>query len=218
MPAPRVGPEAPPEFHPEFGYFWPAPQFRRVLRVALISTACGAAVGALAVFAGLSARGGGDRTSAAGAPASLATVGRADSSAEHAPAHSAEVAPAATRENEASGGCRGQTWPYLAGDCLAKSESLKPMGKDVRVLRPDQPAQSAPAMVIAAPSGKEALKAEAEATAAKTAAAAREEVKKERRHRHVRRARRPAEPENYEAYAMPYRGRYEPRRDWGWQW
>jgi hypothetical protein len=38
-------------FHPEFGYFHPLPRFRRDLRVALASFACGAALGAVAIVA-----------------------------------------------------------------------------------------------------------------------------------------------------------------------
>jgi hypothetical protein len=38
-------------FHPDFGYFYPVPRFRRDVRVASVAAACGAALGAIAVAA-----------------------------------------------------------------------------------------------------------------------------------------------------------------------
>jgi hypothetical protein len=38
-------------FHPDFGYFYPVPRFRRDVRVASVAAACGAALGAIAVVA-----------------------------------------------------------------------------------------------------------------------------------------------------------------------
>src|SRR6478609_955373 len=45
MPSPLALPPTPPEFHPEFGYIWPAAHNRRLMRIALTSTAAGALFG-----------------------------------------------------------------------------------------------------------------------------------------------------------------------------
>ena len=45
MPSPLALLPTPPEFHPEFGYIWPAAHNRRLMRIALTSTAAGALFG-----------------------------------------------------------------------------------------------------------------------------------------------------------------------------
>jgi hypothetical protein len=180
-----------------------------MLLVAIICTVCGAAIGAVAVFSGISRRSSADAESAAPPPAALSTVGLARSS---------ESTSAVTPRLESANSCREQTWPYLHDKCLAGSDPAS-AARDVRVLRPEQPAQSAPAMIIEAPSGREAVKAEADAAVAKNTAKAKEAAQKENRRRHARRVRQPANSDSYEADAAPYRERYEPRRsDWGWGW
>jgi hypothetical protein len=150
--------------------------------------------------------------------AGMSTVGF--SSGNAAPA----VQPTSSAVSTAGSGtetCEGQTWPYLEDDCLAGGSAKK----DVRVLRPEQPSQSAQPIVIAAPTGKETAKALAEAAVAKSAVEAKEAIRKEKHRRHTKRARPVVEPEAYEAYARPYRGRYERyehydrrRGDWGGGW
>jgi hypothetical protein len=78
------------------------------------------------------------------------------------------------------------------------------------VLRPEQPAQSAPAQVMPAKTPEITA-----ATPAETKAPAKKKPRTVRRNRN--RSRSPVEFDARDAYATQYRPRYEdPRRDWRW--
>jgi hypothetical protein len=204
MPAPRVTHPAAPEFHPEFGYLCPTPQFRRVLRVAAISAGVGACAAALAFFA-FTPR----------AESDIAPLQNALTATE-APEASMASAPAAwgvglaqPAWGIASKPCMQQAWPYIAKNCLSGAAE-EGTSAPLRVLRPEQPAQSAPAQVMPAKTPEITA-----ATPAETKAPAKKKPRTARRNRN--RSRSPVEFDARDAYATQYRPRYEdPRRDWRW--
>src|SRR4051794_40681793 len=91
-----------PTFHPEMGYLCPSPHSRRVLRVGLISGACGLAFGAIAATALMSTP-----SPSATRAQSAATVGQATASG-HADDAAAAVAPGVA--SAAQRPCSEQTW------------------------------------------------------------------------------------------------------------
>jgi hypothetical protein len=213
MLSPQDLPPVPPEFHPEFGYIWPAVHTRRMVRIGLMSAAFGVLCGAIAVLA-TTPRTDSDaeRTAtvlAAVSPDEPAAVGAATSVA---PVASVEMA---TPPVVAAKGCNDQTWPYLESGCLNSAARKR---QPARVLKPEAPAQSAPAQVVPA-SGPE-ITAAAKIDAPSKAAKKREKTAKTRRQGRDRevadRERGPyADPRS--AYASPYASRYDtPRRGWGW--
>jgi hypothetical protein len=221
MPSPRVFHPAAPEYHPEFGYFCPSPQLRRVLRVGVISAAVGAGAGALALLI-VMPRGNSEAAHTENAPAAVAAAGQ-PAAAPELPAPASSPPATVTRPASSSVGlaqptakvdarpCTEQTWPYMASHCLAGAER-KP--EDLRVLRPEEPAQSAPAKVLPAKPR--------ETAAAKSETEAKVPPKKKERAAHRsrdKRTRPPAEFDPRSTYATPYGTRYAlPRRDWGWSW
>ncbi len=220
MPSPRVFHPGAPEYHPEFGYFCPGPQLRRVLRVAVISATVGAGAGALVLLT-IMPRGNSEAARTQNVPAAVAAAGQP--SALQSPASVSSPPATVARPASNSAGlapptasmdakpCTEQTWPYMASHCLAGADR-KP--QEMRVLRPEEPVQSAPAKVMPAkPSETIAATPETEAKAP---------PKKKVRAAHRRRNKRtrpPTELDPRSAYATPYEMRYAlPRRDWGWSW
>jgi hypothetical protein len=210
MPSPPpVFYSVPPDYHPEFGYLSPGPQRRRILRTAAIAAAFGAAAGALTLLA-VMPRGAAEPAAVKNAAAAAAAVtGGTAAVARLAPA-AATQGLATARPDAAGKPCADETWPYRAADCGAATQAKS---ADLRVLRPEEPAQSAPAQVLPEPAAS-AIAADAKAVETKAPP-----PKKARRH--VRRPRAPAEPDARSAYASPYGARYaQPRREWGggWDW
>jgi hypothetical protein len=244
-PPPVVLPE-PPEFHPEFGYFWPASHTRRMMRIALISTVFGVLVGVIAVVA-MTPRSDPDAVRAQTAFEASSTVGAATSSVGAATsATAAAPEPAATptvaaesaqppvaseaMPAAASVSCQEQTWPYLDGKCLKSNTRKK---QQVRVLKPETSAQSASVEADAAPETTAAVKEEPtraskkrEKKSAKTRERRRHrEFEENDRGRDIPRDReiqrgRYVDRDRYldprRAYASPYESRYDMRGGWGW--
>ena len=214
---PQVLPPTPPEFHPEFGYIWPAAHTRRVVRVGLMSTAFGLLFGAIAVLA-MTPRADPDVGRAATALSAVpvdepATVGAATSAAPVAPVETAT--PTVAAKQPAAKSCKEQTWPYLEGKCLNNTTRKR---QPVRVLKPETPAQSAPAQVV--PASEPEITAAGKTQEPPKAAKKREKTAKTRQRERDRefadRERgRYADPRS--AYASPYVSRYEMApRGWGW--
>jgi hypothetical protein len=223
-----------PEFHPEFGYFCPTPQFRRIIRVACRATGFGVALGALAVLA-LMPRHDPDqpRTTAATTAAPIedaaATVGARvpatilreppppiPAPAPATPAAQANPPPAAAAPAAANAGkaCKEATWPYFDSNCLWGPPAQRP----ARAQAPDPPVEAAPPPP-AAETGN-AAKAAAAAKKKRDAAAAQSRARKRDKAREAR-----EEPEPRNAFASPYGFSGHPihressRRDWnGWSW
>jgi hypothetical protein len=218
----------PPEFHPEFGYFWPAAHTRRIVRIGLASMAFGVVFGGIAVLAMtprpdpdlmraetalLAAPA--DNPVAVEAPAPTPVAAGLIPGAEAPQPLAASAAPAKP--------CNEQTWPYLDSKCL---NGTPPKRQHVRIFRPEAPAQSAPAQVVpAAPSEVTAAAHVPEppvATAKKRQKAAQTRERRRRDSGEVAEVdprARYADPRN--AYASPYEryDRYQPpRRDGGWGW
>lgn len=226
MSSSEVSPPSPPEFHPEFGYIWPAAQTRRLVRVGLMSTAFGVLFGVIAVLA-MSPRPDPDLARAATALSVVAvdepTTVRAATSATAALAAPVETAPspiAAALPTQppaaAAKSCKEQTWPYLEGKCLNSTARKR---QPLRVLKPEAPAQSAPAQVV--PASTPEITAAAKIEEPPKAAKKREKTAKTRRQRERSRELADRERGPYgdprSAYAGPYDSRYEtPRRGWGW--
>jgi hypothetical protein len=231
---PHVTPPAPPELHPEFGYFWPAAHTRRLMRVGLMATAFGGLFGAIAVLA-MSPRPDPDLTHAATALSAVsvdepAAVAAVPSAAPVVPgvATAAPAAPVGTvmppvtavpvtavlakEPTAAAKSCKEQTWPYLEGTCLNNTTRKR---QPARVLKPETPAQSAPAQVVQAPeitaSAKTQEPSKASRQREKTAKARQRERKRDREFADRERSRY-VDPRS--AYASPYV--YEARRGWGW--
>ena len=204
MPSTHVVHPAATEFHPEFGYLCPGPQLRRMVRVALISTALGATVGAAGVLALM--------------PRGEPSLMRAETALAAVAADESVAAPAVTAGGEeivqppsAVGAkpCTAQTWPYLDSNCLSGFERK---WQDLRVLRPEEPAQSAPAQVM--PVTTPEMGATKSMADPKVPSKKKEKTAERRRNK---RSKPFAEPDARSAYATPYERRYEqPRRDWGW--
>jgi hypothetical protein len=253
--SPPVLPPVQPEFHPEFGYFWPAAHTRRMVRIGLLSTAFGAMVGAIVAIA-MTHRGDADAdadavqsvlavqaprtvgaapaaTAAAAVTAVTPTVA-AQSAVSPSPVEAApKTAGGATSPAAHANSCNEQTWPYLDSKCIKNSTRKR---QQVRVLKPETPAQSAPA--------ETALSATPESSAGTAAAVKSQEPpkvsnkreKKIARSRERRRDRdfadtdrsrtfRERERDDTErgryvdsrsAYESPYERRYEVRGGWGW--
>jgi hypothetical protein len=233
------------QFHPEFGYICPSPQARRMLRLAILCGVCGAIAGAAGVFVGISNWHGKQTERAAAAAAAvpvvastedadskIATDGTATTGAKFATgthgttdANLATVgrATAATKplapSSSAGKPCSEQPWPYLESKCLSRAAGQRDSAKKVRVLRPDEPAKSAPAVVMEQPAAKDVVKGEREAPD-KSKGVQSTRRQRSARHHHVRHARsqyRDAD-DAYETrylYVRPYPRRYEPP---GWDW
>jgi hypothetical protein len=229
MTSPQVLPPTPPEFHPEFGYFWPAAQGRRLMRVGLMSTAFGVLFGAIAVLA-MSPRPDPDLAHAATALSAVSvdeptTVGTVPSPAPvaRASANAAPSAPVGTlmppvttvlaKEPAATAAksCKEQTWPYLEGTCLNTSARKR---QPARVLKPETSAQSAPAQVVPAPEITAAAKSQ-EPSKASSKREKRAKARQRERDREFADRERGRYVDPRSAYAGPYV--YEtPRRGWGW--
>jgi hypothetical protein len=225
MPSPQVFPPEPPEFHPEFGYFWPAAQTRRLVSVGLLSTVFGLLFGAIAVVAMT------PRADPGPGPAETAlcaasvdepvTVGVATSaSVTSATAVDPAIAPisaAAPTQSTATAtkSCREQIWPYLDGNCLNNTARKRP---PARVLKPEAPAQSAPAQVVPVPTPE--ITAAARAAESSKASRKREKMARMRqreRDRGIAERERGRYADPRSAYASPYVSRSEmPRRGWDW--
>jgi hypothetical protein len=226
MSTPPFGQENPPQFHSEFGYLCPTPQLRRMFRVAFLCSAIGGIVGAITVWVVMSA-GDPDHSRAAtltDTTAAVATTGQG---------HRLDVAATPAKDDavtdKAATDCQEQAWPYRSVKCGAQSDEAGTTGKTdptdttrraVRVLRPDQLKQSAPAIVLAAPTSKEAAQDTAQAAAsAKEKKESKAKAHKRPKRQHQR-ARSRDEPDE-RAYDIPYRRPYQARRwndDWGWGW
>jgi hypothetical protein len=220
--SPPISPLEPPEFHPEFGYIWPAAHTRRMVRVGLMSTAFGVLFGAIAVLA-MTPRADPDVAPAATALSAVAvdepaTVG-AVMSASAAPAIAVETATPAIAAREptrsTAKSCKEQTWPYLEGNCLNNTNNATRKRQPARILKPEA---ALPARVV--PPSTPEITAAAKTQESSKAAKKREKTEKTRQRRRDRefadRDRGPyADPRS--AYASPYVSRYEtPRRSWGW--
>jgi hypothetical protein len=228
-----------PEFHPEFGYFWPASHTRRMMRIALISTVFGVLVGVIAVVA-MTPRSDPDAVHAQTAFEPVSTVGAATSPTAAAPEAVATPIVAAERTLPpvaseampavASVSCQEQTWPYLDGRCLKSNTRKK---QQVRVVKPEASAQSASVEADPAPETTAAVKEEPpraskkrEKKSAKTRERRRDrEFEESDRGREIQRDReiqrgRYADRDRYldlrRTYASPYESRYEMRGGWGW--
>jgi hypothetical protein len=212
----------PPEFHPEFGYFWPAAHTRRVVRLGIATTAFGALFGAIAVLA-MTPRPDPDlmraETALMAAPAdNPATTEASAPTAVAAAPMPAEAAPQPVAAPPAPAKpCNEQTWPYLDSKCLNGTPPKRP---HVRIFRPEAPAQSAPAQVVpAAPSQTTAAAHTPEPPVATPKKRQKAAQTRERRRRdggamvEVDPRARYADPRS--AYATPY-DRQPSRRDWGW--
>ena len=218
---PPVSPTPPPEFHPEFGYIWPAAHVRRLVRIGLLSTAFGALFGGITVLA-MTPRANLDVAPAATALSAVAidepaTVGAVTSAVPVAAVGTPVPTLAARQPTGATArSCKEQTWPYLEGKCLSSSTTRK--RQPARVLKPEAPAQSAPALVVSdsAPEITAAAKTEEPLKAANKREKKAKARQRERDREAADRQRgRYADPRN--AYASPYGSRYEtPRRGWGW--
>jgi hypothetical protein len=209
MPSPLAVPPAPPEFHPEFGYFWPAAHNRRLVRIALTSTAAGALFGIIAALAMTSRA---DRDVAPTAAALSVAPAQDPVIVGSVPAQTTPVRAAATESPVVTKSCNEQTWPYLESKCLNK-ETQQP----ARILKPEAPAQSALARVVQPPEAEITTAAKAEA---RPKAKKREKTSKRRRDRDREFAatdRGGRYVDSRDAYAMPYQPRYEARGSaWGW--
>jgi hypothetical protein len=214
---PQVLPATPPEFHPEFGYIWPAAHTRRLVRVGLMSTAFGLLFGAIAVLA-MTSRADPDGGRAATALSAVAveepaTVGATTSAAPVAPVETATPILAAKQPTAVT--CKEQTWPYLEGKCLSNTTRKR---QPVRVLKPETPAQSGPAQVV--PAWEPEITAAGKTQEPSKATKKREKTAKTRQRERDREFRdrergRYADPRS--AYASPYGSRYEMApRGWGW--
>jgi hypothetical protein len=224
MPSPNDFRSAPPEFHPEFGYFWPAAHTRRIVRIGLASTAFGALFGAIAVLA-MTPRPDPDLARAETASAAAPVEGRVDVAASTAASNpTVEMpAPAAAQPSAAPvKTCKEQTWPYLDGKCLNGAPRKR---QQVRVLRPEEPAQSATAQIVPAmPSDVTAAAQMPETPMAAPKKRQKTTQTRQRKRRDIDEAaemdlrNRYADPRS--AYAAPYGTRYQPppRRDFGWGW
>lgn len=214
MPSPLTLPPAPPEFHPEFGYIWPAAHNRRLLRIALASTAAGALFGIIVALV-MTSRADPDvahtatALSVAPAPAQdPVIVGPAAVPTKPVPAAAAE-SPVITKS------CNEQTWPYLDSKCL---NNHTPKPQPARILKPEAPTQSALAQVVQPPEAEKttaAGKAEAKPKAKK-----REKTTKRRRNRDREFAATDGGARYVDsggAYAAPYPPRYEARGP-AWSW
>jgi hypothetical protein len=233
MSTPPFGHENQPQFHSEFGYFCPTPQLRRVVRVACLGSAIGGVVGAIAVWVVMSA-GDTDHSRTAtfmDATAAVATTGQAHR--PDAPATTAIANDAAAVTDKAAADCQAQAWPYRTAKCGTQSNTAREVDKPIRVLRPDQLKQSGTAIVLTAPTAKEAAKAAVKAASAKadegtkatkqSRAKAHKRTKRSYRHeyRHEYRHARSRDGFDERAYDSPYRRRYQARQwndDWGWGW
>jgi hypothetical protein len=155
--SPAFRPPEQPEFHPEFGYLWPAAHTRRMMRIGLFATAFGAMVGAIAAI-GMTHRPDPDaqRAQTALAVETPPTVGAAP--ATTAAAAVTAVTPTITTapnvaavpppRGTAAASCKEQTWPYLDGKCIKNSTRER---QQVRVLKPETPVEPAPVEAAAAP-------------------------------------------------------------------
>jgi hypothetical protein len=213
MPSPLALLPTPPEFHPEFGYIWPAAHNRRLMRIALTSTAAGALFGIIVALV-MTSRADPDvahtatALSVAPAPAQEpAIVGPAAVPMEPIRAAAAE-SPVVTKS------CSEQTWPYLDSKCL-NNEMRKP--QPARILKPEAPAQSAPAQVVQPPEAEitTAAKAEAKPKAKKREKTSKRRGGRDREFAATDRGGRYVDSGN--AYATPYPPRYEARGP-AWSW
>jgi hypothetical protein len=221
--SPPISPLEPPEFHPEFGYIWPAAHTRRMVRVGLMATAFGVLFGAVAVLA-VTPRANPDValavTALSAVPVEETATAVQATSAGAAPAVPVETTtpPVAAKQPTASAAssCQEQTWPYIESQCLDTATRKKPA---VRILKPEAGERSAPAQVIS-PSSRE-ITTTATIDEPPKAAKKREKTEKARQRRRDRevadRERGPYYADPRSAYATPYVSRYEtPRRGWGW--
>jgi hypothetical protein len=244
--SPAFRPPEQPEFHPEFGYLWPAAHTRRMMRIGLLATAFGAMVGAIAAI-GMTHRPDPDaqRAQTALAVETPSTVGAAPATTAAA-AVKAVTPPITTAPNAAAvapppaaTSCKEQTWPYLDGKCIKNSTRKR---QQVRVLKPETPAQSAPAEAAGTttPETTAVVKPEEPSKASKKREKKTAETRQRRRDRdreyadtdrsrtYSDRGRVDFERDRYvddtrSAYAGPYERRYEPyqrryetRGGWGW--
>ena len=223
MPSPQVLPPAPPEFHPEFGYLWPAAHTRRVVRVGLMSTAFGVLFGAIAVLA-MSPRADPDVARAATALSAVPV----DEPATVGPRHLPRLRPLSKRRRRPwLPHCRSNRPPQPPNRAKSRlglisrasaSTTRRRKRQPARILKPEAPAQSAPAQVVPAstPEITAAAKTEAPPKAAKKREKTAKTRQRERDREFADRERgRYADPRA--AYASPYGSRYEaPPRRWGW--
>jgi hypothetical protein len=180
------------------------------MRIALTSTAAGALFGIIVALVMTSRA---DPDVARTATALSVAPAPAQEPAIVGPA-SAPIRAAATESPVVAKSCNEQTWPYLDSKCL-NNETRKP--QPARILKPEAPAQSAPAPVVQPPEAEITTAAKAEA---KPKAKKREKTSKRRRDRDrefaaTDRGGRYGDSGN--AYATPYPPRYEARGP-AWSW
>jgi hypothetical protein len=213
MPSPLALPPTPPEFHPEFGYILPAAHNRRLMRIALTSTAAGALFGIVVALVMTS------RTDPDVAPIATAlSVAPAPAQepviAGPASAPAKPVRAAATEAPVVTKSCTEQTWPYLDSKCL-NNETQKP--QPARILKPEAPAQSAPARFVQPPEAEitTAAKSEAKPKAKKREKTSQRRRDPDREFAATDRGGRYVDSGN--PYATPYPPRYEARGP-AWSW
>jgi len=190
-------PPSPPTFHPEMGYLSPSLPTRRLLRVGLITGACGIALGVIAAMALVPGQ---QKPAQALRVEAAATVGQTDAKGQSDPNTTAAVASSPTAAGRRP--CADPTSASKDRNCADASQK----SASVRVLAPSPAGQleGAPALPQGAPAaGELKLTEEPQSPAAsqsppeKTA-----HVRKKKRSRS-----RQEDPRS--AYASPG-GRYEP--------
>jgi hypothetical protein len=213
-------PRSSPALHPEFGYLWPTPQFRRIMRVALWASVLGATFGAVGVFA-FSSRQEPEKARVESALAinqiDVAAAESARASLSTVDPTSSAVGTTSPPQAEGAKPCAEQAWPSLDKKCFTSTSRKR---RHVRVI-----VQNTPAPVETAP----APVAEAAADTAKAASSAeppkvRKTTQKSPRKRSRERERdREEEAEAQSAYAThtPSRSRreysYEPRPEYSYR-
>jgi len=202
---------SPPQIHPEFGYFCPAPQTRRLVRVSFVAALVGLALGAVTVAA---------LTRGPEAPviAASSTVEKAQAETVGLALASADAGEAAGASAAATVSCAEQTWPFLDRPCLRGSSGWQ----NVRVL----PIPTAGRAPVVEPS--EIVDANPPELPTPAASTLKREKTAQGRHHRRSRAHRERDHESRRAYAARSSGRYDyesswyarPRRDawngWGW--
>jgi hypothetical protein len=209
MPSPQVLPPAPPEFHPEFGYLWPAAHNRRTLRTALMATAFGVLLGlfAASVMASRAPDEGAQTATALSAvPAEPARAEAVSAPTAVAPTVAAPAPAVSTKS------CSEQTWPYIDTKCLNETK-MRSKREPVRILKPEAAVRSAAQM----PEAEVTASAKAEEsprTSKKSAKRRQRQHDRETVYTDRGRYDRSVDPRS--AYATPYRPPYEMRRGWDW--
>ena len=220
-------PRSSPALHPEFGYLWPTPQFRRIMRVALWASVLGATFGAVGVFAFGSRQEPEKATVEKARVEPVLAINQIDvAAAEPARAPlstidttSSIVGTTSPPQAEAAKPCAEQAWPYLDKKCFTSTSRKR---RHVRVI-----VQNAPAPVEAAPApvanaAADRAKAAPSAEPPKVRKTAQKSPQSPRKRSQEReRDREEADAQNAYATRTPSRSRreysYEPRREYSYE-